>query len=229
MTSGPPLADPARFSLIDESNIGDHYYLEAGDKCLFLFEYTSGKGYSFSATNGLINNLKKKPSKKNTSPNEYRYKGQAIGQCAYWFSQGLNPEWLAKATLVPVPPSKAKGDPEYDDRMLQVCGGIPVQFKIDVRELVIQRQTIRAAHECASGERPSIDEIAANYAINEAVAAPEPSMIGIIDDVLTTGSHFKAMQRVLKARFPRAPIVGIFVARRVFPNDRLAAFDDIDF
>lgn len=229
MTSGQRLADPARFSLIDESNIGDHSFLEIGDKCLFLFEYTSGKGYSFSATNGLINNLKKKPSKKHTNPNEYRYKLQEIGRCAAWFSQGLNHEWLAKATLVPVPPSKAKGNPEYDDRMLQVCRGIPAQFPIDVRELVIQRESIRAAHECASGERPSIDEIAANYIVNEAVATPEPTMIGIIDDVLTAGTHFKAMQKVLRARFPRVPVVGIFVARRVFPNDAVAAFDDVDF
>jgi len=229
MTSGQPLANPARFSLIDESNRGDHFHLEVGDQCLFLFEYTSGKGYSFSVTNGLINNLKKKPSKKNTNLNEYRYKVQEISRCMTWFSQGLNPEWLAKATLVPVPPSKAKGDPEYDDRMLQVCKGIPAQFSIDVRELVIQRESIRAAHECTPGERPGIDEIAANYVINEAVADPEPKVIGIIDDVLTAGTHFKAMQKVLKARFSRVPVIGIFVARRVFPNDAVAASDDVDF
>lgn len=219
----------SRFSLIDESNIGDHFHLESDDKCIFLYEYTSGKDYSFSTTNSLINNLKKSPSKRQTNPNEFRHKGRAIRQCSSAISQGLNPAWLTEATLVPVPPSKAKTDPEYDDRILQVCNGIAAPTPIDVRELVVQKQTIRAAHECDPGERPTVDEIADNYVIDEAVAAPAPKVLGIVDDVLTAGRHFKAMQRILQNRFPGVPIVGIFIARRIFPNDAFADFDAIEF
>jgi len=42
--------------------------------------------------------------------------------------------------------------------------------------------------------------------------------IGILDDVLTAGTHFRAMQTVLSDRFPGVPIIGLFVARRVFQN-----------
>ncbi len=51
-----------RLSEIDGSNRTDHARLHADDKCLFMFEYTSGRNYAFSATNNLITNLKKKPT-----------------------------------------------------------------------------------------------------------------------------------------------------------------------
>jgi hypothetical protein len=52
----------ARFREIDDQNRSHHYNLTADDKCYFLHEYTSGKNYTFSETNRLISNLKKKPS-----------------------------------------------------------------------------------------------------------------------------------------------------------------------
>lgn len=44
-------APPIRFTENDETNIDIHPRLTAEDKCLFLFKYTSGKRYDFSATN----------------------------------------------------------------------------------------------------------------------------------------------------------------------------------
>jgi len=76
--------------------------------------YTSGKNYTFSETNRLISNLKKKPSLAGTA--QYHYKTMAIQYCGRVFGEGINPAWLAVGTLVPVPPSKARSDPEYDDR-----------------------------------------------------------------------------------------------------------------
>ena len=42
-----------------------------------------------------------------------------------------------------------------------------------------------------------------------------PASIAIVDDVLTTGAHFRAASTVLAVRFPTAQIVGLFIARRV--------------
>jgi hypothetical protein len=227
MISGKSLIEPARFWLIDESTIADHFHLVPGDQCYYLLEYTSGKDYSFSFNNNLISNLKKDPSKRTSSPSEYRYKTIAVSSCSSWIGQALNHDWLKKATLIPVPPSKVKTDPEYDDRMLQICRGIPVPFPVDVRELVLQRDSIRKAHE-SQGNRPNIAELVANYMIDERKATPAPTSIAIVDDVLTAGVHFKAMQQVLHGRFPGVPLIGIFIARRVFPNDQLAGFEVID-
>jgi hypothetical protein len=120
--------------------------------------------------------------------------------------------------LVPVPPSKAKNDPAYDNRMVQVCRLIrrAPQPPLDVRELVLQRSSLSAAHE--SQQRPTVDDLVREYYIDENLVDPQPRWIGVFDDVLTVGTHFVAMKRVLSARFPRVPISGFFIARRVFPN-----------
>ena len=39
--------------------------------------------------------------------------------------------------------------------------------------------------------------------------------IGLFDDVITTGAHFKAAKSLLTERFGDVAIYGIFVARRV--------------
>jgi hypothetical protein len=203
------LAEPIRLTEIDASNIDLHARLHAGDTCLFLFEYTSGQGYAFSATNDLISNLKKKPGQ----PGQY-YKNQAISRCAANFREALSADWLAKATLVPVPPSKAADHPEFDDRIERICLGI--RAGLDVRTIVRQTASTAAAHEVTTGERPSVEDLLAVYEIDEAKAMPAPQSIAIVDDVLTAGTHYRAMQITLGDRYPGVPIFGIFIARRVF-------------
>jgi len=203
------LVEPIRLTEIDASNIDLHARLHAGDTCLFLFEYTSGQGYAFSATNDLISNLKKKPGQRGQS-----YKNQAIARCAANLREALNADWLAQATLVPVPPSKATDHPEYDNRMERICLGI--RAGLDVRAIVRQTQSTAAAHEVAIGDRPSVDDLLAVYEIDETKTTPAPQSIAIVDDVLTAGTHYRAMQIALSNRFPGVPIFGIFIARRVF-------------
>ncbi len=53
------------------------------------------------------------------------------------------------------------------------------------------------------------------YRIDEQVAEPTPTALVVVDDVLTTGAHFKAAQSVLAERFPGVSVFGLFVARRV--------------
>lgn len=203
------MSELIRLTEIDSSNIDLHARLNDSDKCLFLFEYTSGQGYAFSATNDLISNLKKKPG----AGGQY-YKQQAISRCANYLRRALSDEWLTIATLVPVPPSKIVGDPLYDDRVERICRLIGSD--IDVRPIVRQTQSTTAAHEVSIGERPSVEDLLAVYDLDPALAAPAPKVIGIIDDVLTAGTHYRAMQIKLAAQYPGVPIFGIFIARRVF-------------
>ncbi len=205
------MPDEIRLTAIDESNIDLHARLTPEDKCYFLFEYTSGQGYDFSATNNLISNLKKKPGAKG----QY-YKDQAIGRCAAVLRQTLNSDWLAAATLVPVPPSKAADHPDHDRRMERICRA--VRPGLDVRLLVRQTASTVAAHEAGAGDRPSVEDLLAIYEIDETLTQPAPATIGIFDDVLTAGTHYRAMETVLHSRFPGIPIFGFFIARRVFPT-----------
>jgi hypothetical protein len=204
------LADHPRLRKVDEQSRPDNTRLSADDECYYLYEYTSGKDYSFSATNNLISNLKKKPGSAG-----YHYKGSAITECARAFASAINSKWLDGATLIPVPPSKAKADPGYDDRMCQVCRGIRVAPPLEVRELVVQRTSLPAAHE--SQQRPTVEDLIQVYEIDERLINPRPRWIGVFDDVLTVGTHFVAMKKILTDRFD-VPVSGFFIARRVFPN-----------
>jgi hypothetical protein len=205
---------PLRLSRIDDLSRPDHSFIEADDECFYLGEYSARKGYQFSATNQLIFNLKK-PMDRRGQPG-WPYKRSAIEQAGRQMREALealNPNWLSIATLVPMPPSKVKSDPMYDDRLIQMLQVLGTGLQLDVREIISQRESTEAAH--STEVRPRVDELCDNYVIDETLVDPPPRVIGVIDDVLTTGSHFKAAQRLLRRRFPNVRIYGIFVARRV--------------
>lgn len=212
MTTSGDTSFPSRLTKIDELTRGDHTFLEAGDECLFFGEYTARKGWSFSETNKLILNFKK-PVERRGRP-EWRYKAQAVNEVARAFSANIG-NAFGSITLVPVPPSKVRTDPEYDDRMMDMLRAMraPPGMTPDVRELVVQTQPMPAAH--GSANRPPPDEWEKVYAIDEALAQRVPTWIGIIDDLLVTGCRFRAMSNILRRRFPEARITGLFIARRV--------------
>lgn len=200
-----------RFKKIDDLTRSDHYYLTESDSCLYLGEYTPGLGYAHSPTNQRIYNLKKSVSLKGQS--SYSWKNREIEASATDIRNAFN--WadpgLSRVTWVPVPPSKAKTDVNYDDRMLQILFKMSAGLNVDIRELVIQQTSLEASH--SRVDRPKPQELADNYRINMACESPCPEFIFIVDDVLTAGSHFKAMQIVLERHFPGVRTAGVFLAR----------------
>lgn len=212
MTTSDNSSFPQRLTKIDELSRGDHTYLEVMDECLFLGDYSARKGFAHSATNGLITNFKR-PVKYKGTPS-WRYKLRDIERAAEALSQNLSSSF-ASLTLVPIPPSKLKTDPEYDDRMIAMLRAMkaPAGVKKDIREIVMQTKDMPAAHGSENRLPPHEWEMA--YAIDKKLIEPEPIWIGIVDDVLVTGCRFRAMSNVLKARFPGARITGLFIARRV--------------
>lgn len=200
---------PNRVLKIDALALRDHYYLDEHDICYYAGEYTAGAGHAYSQTNQLILNFKKSLDKQGTP--QWPYKERAIQQAAQIIRTAIKPD--APITFVPVPPSKRKEDPLYDDRLLRMLQVVCVGRKQDVRELVLQEHSIEAAHLTAA--RPTPDELIANYRLDKNLMAPAPQTLWIIDDVLTTGCHFKAVKHVLADHFPDTPIVGLFLARRV--------------
>jgi len=202
---------PIRLTKLDELTRPDHTFITAEDECFYLGEYTARRGFSFSEINNLINNLRK-PMDRRGLP-EWRYKEQAIVRCGNMLREGLNADWLRTATLVPIPSSKTRDDPEYDNRLPRILGELGRGAQLDIRELVLMTRNVSQSH--LAEERVSIEELVASMAIEEALVEPTPQTIGVFDDVLTTGRHYKAVQQVLRTRFRAVPIIGVFVARRV--------------
>lgn len=200
-----------RLQKIDASNIGKHQYLEFGeDECFFFKEYTSGHDFSYNETNSLINNLKKPPSTKGTI--QWSYKLSTIKEVARWLTIVLPPDEMNGFTLVPIPPSKCKDDLEYDPRMSMVLEQYS-NDKLDVRELLIAKKSTKASHK--SSKRLSPEELEEILQVDEAHTKPRPESIILFDDMLTYGTHFKACKSILRKRFPKVEVFGVFVTRRV--------------
>ena len=203
---------PQKWTKIDDLLRNDHWYLTADDHCFFLGEYTARKGYSYSTTNNVILNFKKSVDRKGRS--EWRYKEAAIRDVASAFRSALGND-IDNFTFVPTPPSKARHHELYDDRLSQMLRQMRPRPMVDIRDMVVQESSGEPSHLTES--RPKPDDIADLYTIDTTLVAPTRKWIAVVDDVLTTGAHFKAMQAVLNQHFPDIIIIGLFVARRV-PN-----------
>ena len=220
MTSGTTF--PSRFTRVDELALPDHYFLSEDDVCYYLGEYTARKRYSYSATNQLISNFKKRMNLRGTA--QWRYKGEAIRQVASTFRGALTESALKGLTFVPVPPSEARDDPMHDDRLTQMLGAIDPSLSLDIREIVVQSVSTPKSHQSENRLRP--DELVELYNLDEPLTEPVPRNIAVVDDLLTAGSHFRAMKEVLALRFPSAHIMGLFIARRVPNTDDPEEFDE---
>jgi predicted amidophosphoribosyltransferase len=200
---------------IDELLLPEHSFLTAQDHCFFLREYTSGAGFGHGETNDIISNLKKKLDRRGKP--EWRYKEAAIQQAGRELRVALTDHLLTQFTIVPMPPSKSKQNPMYDDRVLRIVRVMTSGLSCDVRELIVQPNDMTAAHETSSRPRP--EDWYAAYVVDEAVAQPPPTSVLVIDDVLTAGAHFVGLKRRLLERFPGVTIFGVFYARRAVQQE----------
>lgn len=186
----------------------DHWYLTPEHFCYFFGEYTSRGGYSHSSTNQIITNIKKKPSLQGTP--QWQYKVRAMQQVAAAVRSAIDTAAYARVTLVPIPPSKLRTDPEYDARMAWIARAVSPQ--INVRELIEPVAARVPLHE--SDQRLHPDALMATLRLQESLSEPTPQEIILIDDVITTGCSFVACRALLQQRYPGVTISGIFAARR---------------
>ena len=202
---------PQRLTAIDDLTRRDHWYLREGDVCHFIGEYTARKGSAYSATNTLI--LDFKMSVLNNGLPVWRHKEAAIATAAAVLRQSMHPSVLDQVVFVPMPPSKAKGDAGYDDRLVRMLQMVRPGQPLDARELLVQTRSVEPSHQRST--RPQASDIARRYRIDETLAVPEPGVVAVVDDLLTSGAHFRAAKRVLTRRFADVEVVGLFLARRV--------------
>ena len=218
---------PARLTKIDETNRGDHTFLQPADQCYFFGEYYAQQGYEGGGTNQLIFNFKCKPSDAALNPPRAKYKALAISEIA----RGLRvvfPQRIAESfTWVPLPTSKIKGHPDYDDRLIRVLCLAFDGFDIDVRELLKQNQSTDADHR--AGVRQTLVELGEIVALDMDVLKVSPlrDRIMLFDDVLVTGKHIRVCTQRLRETVPlTVSIMGLTIARRVLTGP-IEAFSNV--
>ncbi|HEX3747552.1 MAG TPA: hypothetical protein VHW09_26640 [Bryobacteraceae bacterium] len=222
MGNEPRPKSPRDLFIIDEAVRSEYFYIEPADSCYYIWERMSrlwregGRtDYSHYPVNGLISNLQILTSVRKSQSNRAYWKDKAIHYAAQALGSLLRDSWRdASITYVPIPPSKMLSDPEYDPRLLETLGAVRPALH-DIRQLVILDDEEYDSKK--KGLRPA--DRAYHYSVNEDLAYPEPETVVLFDDVLTTGCHFKAMELVLKRRFPAADVVGLFLARTVRPPE----------
>ena len=206
--------EPLTLIKLDELELRRRIDLNATDQCRYWRTYTPKENYHFSETNRLIQNFKISPLEKHRLP----HKKTAIEQIAHEFMQIIPNQVYQHFTFVPIPPSKPLTHPEYDDRLIQVLKQVQKEKNnLDFRVPITQQQSTIAAHITPLGQRPSIQQLQELYVFNDP-GCSSPQKIVIFDDVLTKGTHFKAMQKILNRYYPQVPTIGLFIALSIYAN-----------
>src|SRR5579872_4970093 len=122
---------------IDAQMTGIHSALSSTDECYFLWEYMAYGGYDYGIGNELIKNIKKPIDRKGTP--EWKWKEFAIREIAVELAAAL-PAVIdfAATTLIPIPPSKCRSNPLYDDRLLRILR-LACPVDADIRELIVNK------------------------------------------------------------------------------------------
>lgn len=205
------MTTPARLQRIDELLLAKHSCLDSEDKCYFFGEYAGRMGFQHSPMNQLIFNFKK-PVGHRGQP-DWKYKEQAINEIVQMLTGLSGWDKIKTFVWVPMPPSKSKQHPAYDDRLLCVLKKMAmIHPQLDIREVLYCVANRDAAHETVC--RPSSEELYNLFQVERAGSTDAENII-IFDDVLTTGAHFRAAKRRLRELYPGARVIGIFIARSV--------------
>ena len=165
---------------------GEHCYLDSTDECYYMSLYNCRHR---STSRSFVLSLK-------------RGYEPAITRAAAWLSLTLPQSWLQTCTIVPMPSSLRRDNP-----IARVVSHLDAS---DARDLLLQGCDTLSSH---SGWRPSPDERAQLLYVNELATEPVPRIVLILDDVLTTGCHFRAAKKVLRRRWPAVRVVGVFLSR----------------
>ena len=183
----------------------------ASRKIFYARTYTVGQNYSHSDTNQYIHNLKKSPAR---PASELRYKNEAIEKFAQEAKPLFDRNAQTQIDLVPMPPSKLTGHPEYDDRIHRVAQRIE-ELCPNVRCLPLLRGTSnRDAAHVGTATR-SVKQIFDTIEIDGAVAPqhrPDARII-LLDDIATSGASFVAALRRITDQFPDAKTAVVIWAK----------------
>lgn len=181
--------------------------LDDTDNCYYAREYISEGGYAASEANNLIQNFKK-PMDREGRP-EWRHKDAAIRR----FAAELSQIDFTGAIVSCIPSSKCKTDPLYDNRMEKTFGYLrQYQSSVAIEYPFELRTTIPAAHLGGTRDTESFYKALKWVGFR---TAPVNSVV-LVDDVITTGGHFKACKRLILEHHPETSIYGIFWAKTVW-------------
>lgn len=188
--------------------------LDDSDVCYYYLVRTSG-GFTESEANSRVANFKKKPEEWKHNPTVWRYKIAEIARFADDvvtllsrddFRLMLNS--FSNVAITPMPTSKPKNHKHYDSRLDDMCNLICNRIScVHLEDVFDIKHEVPPAHR--GGSRNITDlclnmEFGGFYELNDLVI--------LVDDVLTTGSHYVACRDMIRSNYPNVRIMGLFLA-----------------
>jgi hypothetical protein len=203
---------------MDLIRLADHSYLSSADRCSFLLEFISGSNVPSAERRQILRDFKCTPSAAVASVRRAACKHRAIAIMARWLREAVSRRAAQEATWVPVPPSKAPVDCEFDDRLTRTLALAFRGYDVDLRQLLFQVHSTPADH--LRSPRLSAAALFENLCVDATSLSARPvrQRIHLFDDVLTTGKHYKCCERRLRDALPHTPISGVFLLRRALPH-----------
>jgi hypothetical protein len=165
--------------------LGEHCYLDSSDECYVIERYECRHRRGIKP---LIVALKSGDR-------------SAILDASRMLTSILPSDWARSYTFVPMPGSSGNGG-----AVKEIVGQLPVA---DARALLVQKYPTRSSH---NGWRMPPAQRETLLALNTRESHRKPNTLVIVDDVLTTGSHFRAAKMVFRRKWPDVRVIGLFLA-----------------
>jgi len=209
-----PAGGAVSLTPVDLVRLADHAFLSSSDRCSFVLEFNSGFGPRLCERLHILRDFKCAPSAALARAHLARRKRRAIGFMAGMLRAAVSRSAAQQVTWVPVPPSKARPDPDFDNRLVQTLRIAFRDYDVDVRPLLFQARSTPADH--LGRTRLTADALTDNLRLDLSSLgqAPVRQAIHLFDDVLTTGKHYKCCERRLRDSLPHTPVFGVFLLRR---------------
>ena len=191
----------------------NRYALDGNDRCYYYMTYDPWSDLLVNEQKKIVKNLKIKPNELIGNPLRKKYKDQSIQTVSNWIIETINEYQELKNYLwIPASPSKSRDDQNYDDRLVKILelvkAAIPDFAYFDALYAKNSLEESRRSNERdiqKKLENLGIDKNFINYL--------KTNKIVIFDDVLTTGSTFKATQNKIHEIDNTLKIIGVFLAK----------------
>lgn len=186
-------------------------YLEEKDRCFYLVDYIARGGLEPTG-NQFVANFKKDLKYKD-KPEVWQYRVRAVKKFAECIHNFIQNRKMVKPVIIPLPTSKPRSSTNFNDRLDATIRQLKIINPHYDTRLCLDRLSEQAPVSCG-GARDIDSIIQTSYIADEKPIASDSQVI-LIDDVLTTGAHFKAYKRMVMEHYKIGfdNIIGLFIAK----------------
>lgn len=181
-------------------------HLRDDDVLYYARDYFPRQSYDYCQANSIIRNFKKEVRHKDTF--QWPHRIRAVRQ----FAQELEGALPPGAFVTYIPSSKPVNSPEYDNRFEDLFAELGRMRPGLTLVRMFDFSTALTPSHLGGSRSPRL--LQRTLTLRDLPERPEA--VCLVDDVLTSGGHFKACKNVLRAAWPDIDVAGFFWGKTYF-------------